>query len=297
MVVKAKKRIYTWITALVIVLALGAVVFYYYQNPKKALALVVPEFDKVGFLSAKVENDTIILNTSFVLCNKSPYELEVDTVGFELKLADNTIIKQTIVQVFKIKRYQKAEVPVELRLNHKRIRELIKSLQAQDSTNLEFAVNVDYDTFLGHVAFPFSSSKRIAVPRPPKIKIVHFERHKFKFSDKTMAADVHLEVTNEGKLDLDIRELQYRLSIKQGLIETQGTFSQEIKIRPKSRKIVVIPIEIVIEKPLKLYLMVLRNKDKLPYTLNLMALIDDHFLFNQTAPVAFFKEGVMELKK
>ncbi len=291
-----KKRPYSWIIFLLIFLGLGAAAFYFYLNPKKALDLAVPEFQKVGFVSAKIENDTVEIRTSLILTNKSPYELDIDTITFELKLADSTLIKQTMVHVVDLKKRQTDTIPVLLKVNHKKIRALIQRLQSQDSTTLELIVNVDYNTFLGHVSFPYSTTKTIPVPVPPKIKILDFERHKFKFSDKTMDADVHLEITNDGKLDLDINKLYYHMKLNRGLIETEGVFDQKISINPRTTKLVTIPITIKIDRPIKVYLMVLRDMDQMNYTLSLKAEINEQFLLKQTGSIEVFKEGVLELK-
>ncbi|MES2629863.1 MAG: LEA type 2 family protein [Bacteroidota bacterium] len=292
-----KKKSYKWLIFPITLFILCAVGFYFFFNPKKALDLAVPQFDKIGHLSGKIENDKIILNTSVILTNKSPYTLDIDTLSVELKLGGKTLLKDTKTNIVDIRKGVTKEIPVVLTLDFKNIQKIIRGLQDQDSTDLELSINADYNTFLGHVSIPFTTTKRVAVPIPPKLKVVKLERKGFSFKDKIMDADVYLEVTNRGRLDMNIKELQYDIQLQDKLIESHGTYDKTITIRPGDKKTVVIPLKIRIEKPLKVYLMILRDKDVVPYTLKLKATVDENMLLKQTAPVEFFKEGVMELKK
>lgn len=293
-----KKKIrFRWLLWPIIIFSITAGILYFFLNPKLALDLAVPEFNKLGPVSAKVNNDVVHINTSLVLTNKSPYALEIDTVSFVLRLGGRIMVKKKLVEVLNLTKRQTDTIPVNLAVDLANFKNILKGLHDKDSTELELSIEADYNTFLGHVSVPYTTSKTIAVPVPPKFKVEKFERHKFRFSDKTMDAEVYVSISNGGNLNLNIDELNYHIRLKDGLIESQGVYHPEVKIKPHSTKMIMIPVKIKIDKPLKVYMMVLRDKDDMPYELSLRANVDENTFLNQSAPFEFYKTGIIELKK
>ncbi len=291
------KRSRRWILVLVSLVLLTSGGLYFYFNPKKALVLAVPELTNFDYVKFKVEEDTLIFETKISLTNKSPFGMEVDTLDIKLKLGDSLLIDKMLTKVFDIPAKGVQEIPFSLRIHRKKFHDILESLQDQDSTDFSMDINADYNTFLGHIALPYSITKRIPVPIPPKVRVLKLERHKFKFSDKTMKAEVYLEIENRGRLNMNIHELYYDMSLNNDLVKAEGTFNQEVKIEPRTTKQVMIPITIQVNRPLKVYMMILTDNDDMHYTLRLKANVDEHMLFDKSAPVTFYKEGVMELKK
>ena len=125
-----------WVIWPVMIFGIISGILYFFLNPKLALDLAVPEFNKLGPVSARVNNDVVYINTSVVLTNKSPYSLEIDTLNCELKLGGKVMVSKSMTEVFNLTKRQTDTIPIRLAVSLTNFREILKGLQGQDSTQL-----------------------------------------------------------------------------------------------------------------------------------------------------------------
>lgn len=293
-----KHRVLKWLIALVVI-ALCVTGVVVYLNPKKALKFVFPDLDQISLLKAKIKNDTAYIKVDAILENKSFYTLNIDTLFYQIKLADSLIFSQTTALELRQKKYQVDNVELPLKLPIKTIMRTIRSLQKQDSTEIESKVYVVYNTIVGHTKIPFTKVTRIRVPIPPQIKLEKMETNNFNLAKETIEATAHVKIINRGQLlDLDVHEIHYSLVLGNNLINSKGVLSTPIVIKPGTTTDLKVPLLVHINKPFKVAWKVATNKDKMPYKLKLTAKLDENSVYNKDdVPVELEAEGRMELVK
>ena len=134
---------------------------------------------------------------------------------------------------------------------------------------------------------------------PPELKVLNVERKKYKLKDKVLLADVTLQIINKGRnVDIELHDIEYDLKIKNTLSAT-GIFKNRISMKPGSTKILIIPISIQLEHPLKTALMVINDNDKMRYELYMKSSIKENSFDKKgkLIPVEVRATGIMELKK
>jgi len=293
-----KNRVLRWLLVLVL-LTICITCIVLYLNPKKALKFVFPDLEQISLVKAKIKNDTAYLKVNAILQNKSFYTLNIDTLFYQVKLADTMIFTQTTALKLRQEKYQTDNVELPLKLPIKTIMRTIRSLQKQDSTEIESKVYVVYNTIVGRTRIPFTKVAKIRVPIPPQIKLEKMETKNFNLKKETIEATAHIKIINRGKLiDLDVHEIHYWLVLGNNLIHSQGVFQSPVVIRPQSTTDLTVPLLVHINKPFKVAWKVAVNKDRLPYKLKLLAKLDENNLYNKDdVPIELEAEGTMELVK
>lgn len=293
-----KNRLVKWLLILFLVAVCTTGLIFYF-NPKKALKFVFPDLDQISLVKAKIKNDTAYIKVNAILQNKSFYTLNIDTLFYQIKLADTLIFTQTTALNLRQKKYQTDNVELPLKLPIKTIMRTIRSLQKQDSTEIESKVYIVYNTIVGHTKVPLTKVTKIRVPIPPQIKLEKLETKDFSLKKETIEAIAHVKIINRGQLlDLDVHEIHYSLVLGKNLINTNGVFSSPIVIKPGSTTDLTVPVLVHINKPFKVAWKIATNDDKMPYKLKLLAKLDENNIYNKDdVPIELEAEGKMELVK
>jgi LEA14-like dessication related protein len=295
---KKPKRKRVLISILLLALALGGVVAYYIYNPKKAISFVFPDLHKISYVNATIKNDSAFIDISLVLQNKNPYKLDIDTIVFNIKLADTLIAKQTMPLNIRQSRFDEDTVKLPLNLKVHQMTRLIQSLQEQDSTVLEVNGYIVYGTIFGRAKIELDKKLKIETPVPPKINVLRVERESFSLKDRIMKVSASIEIINKGKrLDLELSDLNYEMTVKETL-HTKGIYSKPIIVKPHSTAVINIPMEVEIYHPLKTAVKIMTDNDRMNYRLHLKFNVKEHVSERSlTSPAEITATGELELKK
>lgn len=282
----------------IIILGLGGIILYYVYNPKKAISFVFPDLNKISYVNAVIQNDSAFIDISLVLQNKNPYRLSIDTIVFELKLADTSVAKQTMPLNIRQSRFDKDTVKLPLNLKIPQMMRLIQSLQQQDSTTLEIDGYIVYETFFGRAQIDVDKKMAIEVPVPPKIKVLKVEREGFSFKDRILKVNASIQIINESKnLDVALNEVHYEMTVKETL-HTKGTYSKPITVKPQSTLVINVPMEVEIYHPLKTAVKIMTDRDEMDYLLHLTFIAKENISEKSlSSPAEVTARGQLELKK
>lgn len=292
------KRYSVLLLITVIILGFGGTILYYVYNPKKAVSFVFPDLNKISYVNAVIQNDSAYIDISLVLENKNPYRLSIDTIVFELKLADTNVAKQTMPLNIRQSRFDKDTVKLPLNLKIPQMMRLIQSLQQQDSTTLEIKGYIVYETFLGRAQIDVNKKLAIEVPVPPKIKVLKVEREGFSFKDRILKVNASVQIINESKnLDVELNEVRYEMTVKETL-HAKGIYSKPIMVKPQSKLVVNVPMELEIYHPLNTAMKIMANRDEMDYLLHLTFTAKENLSEKSlTSPAEITARGQLELKK
>lgn len=281
---------------ILILLLIGA---YYYFNPKKAMLMVFPNLEGITGIYANIGSDSAHTTVDLVLKNQSPFKLVIDTVYLKVELNNIMLAEQTVAVRLDQEKHQTDTVKFPLNISVKKIRKTIEDLSAVDSTDLKITSYAVYNTFLGKVKMPVERIIRIAVPVPPKIKVLKVERGKFHLRDKQLDATISIEIINKGKnVDIKLTDIHYKLVVKDNF-ETDGMLQQSIRIKPGSTQVIDIPVVIKIDRPLKTLMNIATDNDTYPYSLYMNCMLKEMQIKaeERLIPVEITNQGKMEIKK
>jgi LEA14-like dessication related protein len=278
------------------VLLVASLLFYFKFNPKEAVNLILPEINRVNFVKAVIKNDTAYVEIHTVIQNKSFYELDIDSLYYELRLEGLALPAQKVNLHLRQRRFQVDTIALPVKLPIKKIRHTIKASQDQDSIALDGDFHVLYNTFIGRHALSFNKKIKFGTPVPPEIKVLKVEHKKIKLFDGTVMANVLVLVKNKGRnLDLKTNNIKYKFKIDK-LMESAGIYEQTVIIKPKSETMISIPVAVKIGKVLKASWLVLRDKDDVNYTITIEADLENGKL-PEKLPVSVTASGKAEIIK
>lgn len=295
---KRSKRKVILFSILLLILGLACVILYYVYNPKKAVTFVFPDLNKISNVNAVIKNDSAFIGISLVLENTNPYKIDIDTIVYELKLADTSIARQTMPLNIKQRWFDEDTVMLPLDLKITQMMPLIRSLQKQDSTTLEINGYIVYQTIFGRYKVDIDKKLTIETPVPPQIKVLKVERESYSLKDKILKINASVELINKGKrIDLELSDIHYNMTVENTL-HTNGVYSKTVIVKPQSSIVLNIPMEIEVLHPLKTIVSIISDNDTYNYKLYLTAKVkenvsDKHLI----TPAEITATGKLELKK
>jgi LEA14-like dessication related protein len=290
-------KILKWIVLFVVFICVVGVV-YFFLSGRKPVNLVFPDLEEIYSVSSEIKNDSAHTQLHLVLQNKNPYSLNIDTLAFDVSVNDTSIAHQTVPLNIRQTSFKSDTVKVPLNTSIKKIGSLLKHLRDRDSTMAEAHGYIVYQTFYGRAKFNFSKRKKISVPIPPEIKLVSLTRDKFNLKTKTIKVNTQLEIRNKSKkLDLQLWEISYDLNIDNEL-HSKGTLNKTLDVRPQSTVPLSVPMIIKVDHPLKTKLMIITDRDRLPYTLFVTFMAKERISQKKyNSPIELKVVGQMELQK
>jgi LEA14-like dessication related protein len=292
-----KKHIFKAFSILLLFIVLSVFLLFYFKfNPKEAVNLILPEINKVTFVKAVIKNDTAYVEIHTLIQNKSFYQLNIDSLYYELKLEDLPLPAQKVNLHLRLQRFQVDTITLPVKLPIKNIRHTIKASRDQDSIELDGDYHVLYNTFFGRHTLSFNKKIKLGTPVPPEIKVLKVDHKKLKLFDGTIMANVLVLVKNKRRnLDLKINNIKYKFKIDK-LVESDGVYDQTVIIKPGSETTVSIPVTLKIGKLLKASWLVLRDKDNVNYTITIEADLENGKL-SEKVPVSITASGKAEIIK
>jgi LEA14-like dessication related protein len=276
-----------------IIIALFAGVFFY-LNPKKALLIIFPDINEVENVHIRLLKDTALIDLDLKLQNKSILKLNIDSFIYRVRLDTTTILHRSQETKIILSPGQKEIFKMPLALSFTRIKKQIKDLQGTDSVNLDVELEIVYSTLLGRTTLPVNRTYRIAVPRPPEIKLLGTEyvgREK-----KVFFVNAYLRVINYSKYDLNLTRINYKMYVSD-LFEVEDKFPGKIHVKPYSNEDFTIPLKLEFNRLLKTAFLVITNQDVVPYKLKITAMVGSKNTEAEPVPVELEKQGSLELRK
>lgn len=280
-----------------LLLLIGGIVIYYVFNPKKALNLILPTVDEISFIHVDMSKDSIVTEAFIALQNKMPYKITIDTVYFNIELNNYKVAEETIPVGIALAYHEMDTIKIPINFPMERIKKL-KNAPIVDSVDLSGEFYVIYNTFIGRQKLEYKKTKRIAAPKLPEIKVLNVKTGRLHLRDKTVEAIITLEVINRGQyVDMQLNDLNYKLKIKDILV-SEGIYSKQISIKPKSKSVIDIPVVLEYDTPLKTAWKIITDNDKSEYKLNVRTDVKVNNQKKSTLiPVELDAVGIVELVK
>jgi LEA14-like dessication related protein len=295
-----RSKVFKFLLAFALVVIVGISILFYFYNPRKAIDLILPDISSITYINADVKDDSVHTKIDVIVQNKSPYKLTIDSVFFEIKLNDKQLVEETVPIELKQQRYQVDTVQLPVNISREKLKRILESLKHTDSTDISTNCYVIYNTVFGHVKLKYDQTKHIAVPIPPKIKVVKVERKRYSLVDKTLYATVELEIINRGRnINIQLNNIKYQFQVENSL-SSEGSIDKTVTVAPGSTEHVEVPIAVKVEHPLKTAVAIITDNDVMNYTLHLTADIIENMtdkVKRGPIPAEVNASGVLELKK
>ncbi len=291
------KRLMLFIV-LPIILSIG-IALIYYLNSHKAISFIIPDVSKISYINLNITDGNLLAKIDVIVINKRPYRMVIDSFVCVINLDGKILFREKIPLKMNLPRFTRDTINFPFHLNIDTIINLLKSVQTRDSAHLEATGYIVYSSFIGKTKLPFIKKIKIELPIPPEIKVLKVERKRYNILEKSLLAEVTVQITNLGKnIDIELHHIIYNLKIKNTLSCTD-TLKKIVMIKPGSDEILVIPITIKLEHPFKTALMIINDNDRMRYQLNLKSYISEKSSDREMKliPIEVDATGILELQK
>lgn len=259
-----------------VLITLGGVAYYCWLNPKKALNFVVPSFSGIANIEVEIKGDTAYLDIYSVMKNKAPYPINIKELEYTVCLAEHDILSETQYLDMRQTPGQIDTMNLFVRLPYKSIRDLLESIQDQDSTTVGARFAITYETMFGEVTIPALFDIPIKTPNPPEIELNKIKLGFFNFKERKFQLILDIDIINENNVKVSLAELEYEAEFGENL-SGYGSQDEVITVEANARSNITLPIIISVDKPMDLIWKIITNKDRMDYEFNLkgVLLMDD----------------------
>lgn len=281
----------TFVFALILATALALFVYF---DLKRAVQIIVPEFENIEEAAIELIDDSLFMDARLLFLNKSFLRLNLDSFIYEVTLDSLKVLSKKQDVDLRLSPGQTDTLNLPFALPFRRLSSKIEQLQSKDSTTLTFDLRLVYSTLFGRAVLPFKKTSNIAVPVPPKFEIVeldYVERNKGVFY---MIA--HVRIINQGKLDLDVSDLTYELTVDDAF-DAKGFYAKGLHLVPRTDTVIDLPVEFKVEHLVKTLVRSVAGIDKANYHFTVRSLVKVADFGKRNTPVQIEKRGTIELKK
>lgn len=279
---------------LLLILAIPASGLYFYLNPKRALEFVVPSLNSVNNIGLEIKGDTAYLNVFSVMENKAPYNINIRSIAYTVRLGEVDILTEKNVLNLKQDPKQIDTVGLSVRLPYLTIGKLIKDLQGRDSTTVALKFNITYNTLFGEVTIPASYTIPIKTPNPPQVTLNKIRLGFFNFKEMRFQLILDLDLENKNSWELSLDDISYDAEFGDNLTG-KGELDEVLTIGSKATTNIRLPVVISVTKPMEVIWDIITNKDRMDYTLNLRGKLIQTKLDRKDIPFDVILTGNAEL--
>lgn len=285
-----RKRLIVFISILLLIIAGCLYIFH-----KQIVGHYVPEFEREGEIGIDILDDTVHVNSLLTIRNKTFFEIELDSVSYDISILDNSYIRNQKVISVKLAAYEKDSFNFSLSIPYLTIIKKLKDeRRLNDSADYSIGLILHFITPLGKLDIPFNKSGKFKIPNFPLMKIVDINFTKIRLNE--IKAIIDIKVNNSTQSDIIINDLHYQMHIyRAGSIN--GYYPVPITLKPESATIVSLPVSITPKNFGKTALQIVLNKDNYYYKLILKANLETSGQITDTFKIEVVRNGKLELKK
>lgn len=282
-----------FIGILFILLLLVVSCLYIYR--KQIVGHYVPQFEREGEIGIEIVDDTVHVNSRISIRNKTFFEIELDSVSYDISLLDKSYIRNQKVITVKLAAYEKDSFNFSLGIPYLTIiKELKDERITNDSADFSIGIILHFITPLGKLDIPFNKSGKFKIPNFPLMKIVDINFKKVRPNE--ISAVIDIKVNNSTRSDIILNNLRYHMDIyRAGSVS--GYYEQPIVLKPESATIVSLPISITPKNFGKTIIQIALDKDDYYYQLILKADLEAKGPIKDTFKIEVVRNGKLELKK
>lgn len=255
-----------------VLIMLGALAYYCWLNPKKALNFVVPSFSGIANIEVEIKGDTAYLDIYSVMKNKAPYPINIKEIEYTVCLAEHDILSETQHLDMRQTPGQIDTMNLFVRLPYRSIRDLLESIQDQDSTTVGARFAITYETMFGEVTIPALFDIPIKTPNPPEIELNKIKLGFFNFKERKFQLILDIDIINENNVKVSLTELEYEAEFGENL-SGYGSQDEVVTVEANARSNITLPIVISVDKPMDLIWKIITNKDRMGYEFNLKGVL------------------------
>ncbi len=249
-------------------LALIATGLYFYLNPKSALNFVVPNFTGLANIGVEIKGDTAYLDVNAVMENKAPYVIDIRQINYTVCLDETDILEEKHPIKLKLKPDQVDTASLLVHLPYKKVRDVINSIQGQDSTEVGATFTVTYGTLFGEFTIPAAFDTKVKTPNPPEVELNKIRMGFFNFKERRFQLILDIDVINENDIEVSLNNLEYEAEFGENLTG-YGDLDEMLTVGANTTTNIRLPLVISVDKPMEIIWKIITNKDRMDYVLHL----------------------------
>lgn len=258
--------------------------------------MVLPSLTDVTSVGIDVRGDTAFLDLNMVLENKAPYGMHVQSITYDLKLDERTLVSEEHHINLDQEAGEIDTISLEMHLPHKHIGQVIKEIQSQDSTKVGAQFSITYDTFFGTHTIPSSYSFNIRTPVPPKVELNRIKLGFFEVGQNIFQLFIDLDIINENEFGMRVKNLEYEAEFGDNLTG-RGKADDLVELKKMGRTNVELPIVVDVDRPMQVIWKIITNKDRMDYHLRFKGILFQDTADQKNVPFDIEVNGNAELVK
>ena len=256
----------------------------------------LPSIKQVKRLDVYSDEEKTRINANVVVHNPSPFPFYIDSASYFVRHKGKVIArgKRNIEKV--LPKQGDQALTLELIVDERAYQNLMKQAQGQDKIPLEIELNLIYNLPSTSKTQRISLKRQIQVPVPGQagIQVTGLEVRELDPA-KGAYLGLKLKVESSNLPDLQIRQLDYRLQLSDGIL-LQGQTKDPIKITGASEEIEV-PIRLSAEDVKQLVRKAIQGSTDWKYDLKAMAHITSSNKILGSTKINLEFTGVLEMAK
>jgi LEA14-like dessication related protein len=256
---------------LVLLLAIGIGVFIFFQNTSKeelvakGKTMVMPDLKSIKFAVDEITADSLKGKVTLRINNSLPMTIDIDSLQYKITMEGDTVTKGYSREGIRITANANDEITVPIRTNISLFRKKVLSLQGDSAEVAVHAVLFNHFPVVGTKDIPLSFTRKVYIPRLPKIEVEEVDISKLNFKGGTLM--VKLKVTNYSEMAFVVNGFTYRFQMSDN-INMKGSSDQTLNLKKKGEESITVPVELKMDQIGEAVWEMVFKSDDTPYAMS-----------------------------
>ncbi len=232
---------------------------------QKQVEAIKPTASLVGVKLTNLNFDQAELVFNIEVKNDNPFSINLDSLDYDFKIADNSLVSGISNQEIKLKKSSISSISLPVTLKFDDLKKIPGGLRNADQLPYLFKSNLNVILpIIGYFTIPVEQQGELPVPKRPTIKFKRMKVENLTLSDADFIFT--LEVYNPNAFHLGLSNFNYQLNIN-NQTWVKGINIEAAAIPQKGKGIINVPTKIDLRKVGSAVYSALANKDRLSYQL------------------------------
>lgn len=197
--------------------------------------------------------------------NYNPFSINLDSLDYDFKIADNSLVSGIINQEIKLEKASTSPVSLPVTLKFDDLKRIPGELWNADQLPYSFRGNLNIILpIIGYFALPIEQKGELPVPKRPSLKFQGMKVNNITMTTADLL--VTIEVDNPNAFHLGLSKLNYQLNID-NQTWAKGVSTEAAAIPQKGKGIINIPVKLDLRKVGRAVYSALANQNRLSYQL------------------------------
>lgn len=236
-------------------------------------AILIARFNKdlvrVSTVQIDIGDQFIDLGIDIAVRRETPFHKLLDSISYTVSFDTFQFVKGALRLDSVRSGTEFDSIVLPARLDFKKLRHAIKTLQGKDSVDLSINFVAHYWwPIIDRVDVPLNIIRRMPPPNPPEVKLLNVDVEKFSFNEPIV--DITLQLINENNFSLTLKDLHLHMNFEE-LFRAEIHHPKEINILAKDTTIINVTANVYELKAIKTVWQLMVKRIEISYNMHIKA--------------------------